>query len=185
MKKQANPQGKGLVPVLDSLADSRARTIIPPKSIDQISSELFTSMFILHSQFSFKPVVGKPYYLYQYRGNFKLSMISPREWGGSDFGQYIGECVLQTDISWTLTLGAEAAKDESFMEYIEQQRKQFDDVMCSAESVDETLPVYLESLPFYQRVFASALANSLKISMEKSGMLGLSYSQVKGLLAKE
>ena len=65
MKKQPNPQGKGLVPILESLAESRALTSIVPKHIEQISSELFTSLFVLHSQFHFKPVVGKHYWLYQ------------------------------------------------------------------------------------------------------------------------
>ena len=57
--KNPNPQGKGLVPVLDSITASRTTVSVPPKHIEQISSELFTSLFVLHSQFQFKPVVGK------------------------------------------------------------------------------------------------------------------------------
>lgn len=60
-----NPQGKGLVPVLESLVQSRALISVVAKHINQISSELFTSMFVLHSQFQFKPVMGKQYWLYQ------------------------------------------------------------------------------------------------------------------------
>ena len=182
-QKNPNPQGKGLVPVMDSLAASRAKISVPPKHIDQITSELFTSLFVLHSQFHFKPVVGKSYYLYRRRANtFHLSMIDPQEWGGTQFGQYIGECVLQQDISWTLTLDAEAGRDEALIGFIKTRRRQLEDAMHEADSVDEVLPVYLESLPFYQRVFASALANSLKVSMQKSGIQGLSYAQAKGLL---
>lgn len=183
VNKQPNPQGKGLVPVMDSLAASRARIDVPPKQIDQISSELFTSLFVLHSKFQFKPVTGKVYYLYRrHKQGFHLSMIAPQEWGGTGFGQFIGECVLQQDITWTLSLDSDAARDKELLALIETQRRQFETAMRDAETVDDVLPVYLESLPFYQRVFASALANSLKQSMQKSGIQGLSYVQARGLL---
>lgn len=183
--KRPNPQGKGLVPVLDSLAESRARIAVPPKHIEQISSELFTSLFVLHSKFQFKPVVGKSYWLYRRQDGFYLSLISAQEWGGAGFGQFIGECVLQADITWTLTLDSKAAQDETLMTLIEDRRRQFELALLAADSIDEVLPVYLESLPFYQRVFASALANSIKVSMYKSGIQGLSYDQAKRLLTKD
>jgi hypothetical protein len=41
------------------------------------------------------------------------------------------------------------------------------------------MPVYLEALPYYSRVLASALAYSLKQSMQKSGILGLSFRQAE------
>jgi hypothetical protein len=44
------------------------------------------------------------------------------------------------------------------------------------------LPVYCASLPYYQRLFASALASSLGISMQLSGIRELRYSDAKGLL---
>lgn len=185
MNKQPNPQGKGLVPVMDSLAESRAIISVPPKQIDQISSELFTSLFVLHSKFQFKPVVGKSYWLYRRDNTFYLSLIAPHEWGGSGFGQYVGECVLQKDITWTLELGSQAANDQGLLELIENRRKEFDQALNSADAVEDVLPVYLASLPFYQRVFASALANSLKLSMYKSGIQGLSYNQATGLLTKK
>lgn len=186
MLKQPNPQGKGLVPVMDSLAASRARIDVPPKHIEQISRELFTSLFVLHSKFQFKPVVGKPYWLYRRRNNaFHLSLIEPEEWGGHEFGQFIGKCVLQQDITWTLSLDAKAAQDRQLLLLIEDQRRQFETAMREAETIDEVLPVYLDSLPFYQRVFASAVANSLKQSMQKSGILGMSYQQARGLLQND
>jgi hypothetical protein len=182
MQKNPNPQGKGLVPVMDSLAQSRASVILPPKHIDQISNELFTSLFILHSHFQFKPVVNRSYWLYRQQNTFKLSLISPREWGSSSFGQYIGECVLQQDITWSLLLDDIAAKDTAFLSYIEAQRQEFDTMLEKADVIDDVLPTYVETLPFYQRLLASALANSLKNSMQKSGIQGLRYHEAKGLL---
>ncbi len=180
--KQANPQGKGLVPVMDSLAASRARVAVPAKQIEQITTELFTSLFVLHSKFSFKPVVGKAYSLYQRGQHFHLSLISPQEWGSNSFGRYVGECVLQQDITWTLTLDAAAARDSDLLRLIEDRRCELEQALHAAEAIDDVLPVYLAALPFYQRVFASALANSLKVSMQKGGIQGLSYVQAKGLL---
>lgn len=183
MNKQANPQGKGLVPVLESLAQSRALISVAPKHIHQISSELFTSLFVLHSQFQFKPVVGKQYWLYQRGSKFQLSLISPMEWGGKGFGLFVGECVLQQDITWSLTLDHEAANNKALMDYIETRRHEFEQALMLADSVDSVLPFYIEGLPFYQRVFASALANSLKKSMIISGIQGLSYSQAQKCLS--
>jgi len=176
---QPNPQGKGLVPVLECLAESRALISVVPKQINQISSELFTSLFVLHSHFQFKPVVGKQYWLYQRAKQFQLSLISPEEWGDKGFGLFVGECILQQDITWTLTLDNNAANDKALMSYIEARRDEFERALISAESVDAVLPFYLAGLPFYQRVYASALANSLKRSMQKSGIHGLSYVQAQ------
>ena len=179
MKKQPNPQGKGLVPLLESLAESRALIPAVAKQINQISSELFTSMFVLHSHFQFKPVVGKSYWLYQRAKQFQLSLISPQEWGNEAFGMFVGECVMQPDITWTLSLDAGAANNDALMAYINTKQTEFEQAMASADSVDSILPFYLEGLPFYQRVFASALANSLKQSMVLSGIQGLSFDQAK------
>jgi hypothetical protein len=111
MNRQPNPQGKGLTPVLDSLTRSRAQRALPAKRVDQISSELFTSLFVLHSDFSFKPVPGRRYCLYRKADRFRLSLIAPQEWGDARFGQYIGECVLQPDLTWTLRFDERAARD--------------------------------------------------------------------------
>jgi hypothetical protein len=183
LKKNPNPQGKGLAPVLESLAESRAMIPAVAKQINQISSELFTSMFVLHSQFQFKPVVGKSYWLYQRENQFQLSLISPQEWGNDAFGLFVGECILQPDITWSLSLDDAAAKNEALMAYIKDKKTEFEQAMQSVESVDSVLPFYLEGFPFYQRIFASALANSLKQSMILSGIQGLSYSEAQKCLS--
>ena len=183
MKKNPNPQGKGLAPVLESLVNSRTLVPAVAKQINQVSSELFTSMFVLHSQFQFKPVAGKSYWLYQRANHFQLSLISPQEWGNDVFGLFVGECVLQPDITWSLLLDPVAVNNKVLMDYIKNRQVEFEQAMQSAESVDQNLPFYLEGLPFYQRVFASALANSLKQSMVLSGIQGLSYDQAQKCLS--
>lgn len=185
MSYSPNPQGKGLVPVLESLASSRAAIAVPPKQIDQISSELFTSLFVLESDFKFKPVVGKSYWLYRKGERFWLSMLAPEEWSAATHGQVIGECTLQEDITWTLTLDDAAAQDTALMNLIQAKKLDFERKLEAAEQVDGVLPVFDESLPFYQRVFASALAHSLRVSMQKSGIEGLSYDEARGLLTDQ
>ena len=182
MNRQPNPQGKGLTPVLDSLTQSRTQLSLPAKRVDQISSELFTSLFVLHSDFAFKPVPGKRYCLYRKSDRFRLSPITPREWGDGRFGQYIGECVLQADLTWTLCFDAHAARDRELLQLIEAKRRAFEGRLRAAETLDSVLPVFDASLPFYRRVYAAALAHSLSVSMRKSGIQGLSYQQARALL---
>ena len=179
-KPNPNPQGKGMVPLMDCLAEARTCVPVPAKSLAQISSELFTSMFVLHSEFSFKPVVGNSYYLYAHGNGFVLSLIAPQEWGGA-YGRFVGTCVLQNDITWTLTMDESALSDAHLMAIIANKRKQFERALEDSRDVESFFPEYLQSLPFYQRVLAWALSGSLRTSLYKSGYKGLSYGKIKAL----
>lgn len=180
--KNPNPQGKGLVPVLAALNDAGRSIVVPPKQVQQVSGELFTSMFVLGSRFGFKPVVGRSYWLYRREGEFELSLLAPEQWSALVYGQYIGVCELHNDLTWTLTLSEGALSDPILMRYIAQRREAFERELQEAASVDDLLPVFKEELPFYQRVFASALAGSLGASMQSAGIRGLSYQEAMGLL---
>lgn len=182
MKTDPNPQGKGLVPILNDVASSRPKIDIRPKKIDQIAGELFTSMFVLESEFAFKPVVGSEYYLYQKDGRFRLSLISPDEWAGELFGRFIGRCVLEQDITWTLEMDERASDDQTLIQFIHEKQLAFETAMESADQLGDMLPVYCASLPYYQRLFASALASSLGLSMELSGIKQMTYSEAKVML---
>ncbi|MDH5326189.1 MAG: DUF2452 domain-containing protein [Gammaproteobacteria bacterium] len=176
-----NPQGKGLVPLLDCLAQARAVTV-PPKGLEQISHELFTSLFVLQSRFAFKPVPGKIYYLYQRANGFALSLIGPQEWGGGGFGLCVGQCMLQNDVTWTLELDPQARENETLMRYIETTRKQFEQALFEAQTLEAALPVHVKTLSFYQRLLAWALAGSLRSSMHQSGLRNLSYAEARKAL---
>lgn len=180
--KTPNPQGKGLVPVLVALSAASYRSIALPKQIEQIAGELFTSMFVLESSFGFKPVPGRVYWLYRGSDRYKLSLLSPEQWSAAVYGQLIGQCVLHADLTWTLELSDGAVNDSEFMAYIAERRRVFGEDLQGAQQIDDILPVFRESLPFYQRVFASAMAGSLSRSMELSGIKGLSYDEARGLL---
>ncbi|MDH3354786.1 MAG: DUF2452 domain-containing protein [Chromatiales bacterium] len=178
-QKSPNPQGKGGTTEIALLSEIRSFAVAPAKTVTQIASELFTALFILGSEFSFKPVVEKSYSLYRKNGRFRLSLISPSEWRCSTFGEYIGQCELQCDMSWSLELSKEAQHDAELMDYIEEKRAAFDQRMEMAQNIEQMLPQYIPTLPYYQRAFASALASSLAISMRKSGIDGLNYQNAK------
>ena len=185
MSKNPNPQGKGLVPVLAALNAAGRPLVVLPKQVQQVSNELFTSLFILESGFGFKPVVGRGYWLYRKDDAFALSLLPPEQWSAFIYGQYVGACELHNDLTWTLTLSDEASADDVLMGYIARRREEFEQVLQAAEQVDDVLPVFKAELPFYQRVFATALASSLGASMQSAGILGLSYDEAIGLLTSE
>ena len=177
--KAANPQGKGVVSVLDSLQQAKKNLYVPAKNIQQISNELFTSLFILNSEIRFKPVKGQTYWLYLKNTQYRLSLIAPEQWSPSQYGRFIGACELQTDLTWTLQLSDDCTNDQAFIKEIAYQREWLEKKMQQAEKIDDVLPVYVETLSFYSRVLASALAYSLGQSMQKSGISGLSLTQVQ------
>lgn len=176
-QKNPNPQGKGLVPVLAALNSANTNVCIVPKHAEQLSAELFTSMFVLESRFGFKPIRGQKYWLYRYGKRFQLSLLSPERWSVPTFDQFIGCCELHDDLVWTLDLSSEAGQDADFLAYIKHRHEQFKQTLQASETLADALPVYVAALPFYQRVFASALASSLGKSLQLSGIAQLTYEQ--------
>lgn len=185
MGKSPNPQGKGQVPVLAAMEQSRAAARgAAPKHIDRISGELFTSLFVLQSEFGFQPVVGKPYFLYRKEGRFRLSPLSPEDWGDERIsGRFIGECELHDDLTWSLALDQAVANDERFMAWLEEQRRVMDSELAAAENLEEAMPGYSRRYRFHQRILTYGLSRSLRASMHQSGIAELTYDEARGLLA--
>ncbi|TVP56140.1 MAG: DUF2452 domain-containing protein [Halomonadaceae bacterium] len=184
MPKNPNPQGKGLAPLMAMLDESRgASQLAAPKTLREISVELFTSLFVLESDFRFRPVPGNGYWLYRKQGRFRLSPIGPHEWDPRVYGRYVGHCELQQDLTWTLELCPEAAQDQPLMALIEERRRVFAKQLQQAPTLAQALPGYQDAMPFNQRMFAFGLAHSLRTSMELSGIAALNYEEAMGLLA--
>jgi len=176
---QPNPQGKGLSTISGFLATINQRSNAPAKHIHQITDELFTSMFILHSTFKFKPVIGKNYWLYKSPNTFRLSLVSPDEWKNNSFGEYIGRCELHLDITWSLELSEQASSDTEFLQFIETKRLELEHRIQQTERLIDILPGYQQHLPFYQRAYSSALSHSLGISMQKTGIALLNQEMAR------
>lgn len=60
------------------------------------------SMMIYNAKISFKPNIGQTYYLYEKNdGSFLLSLISPKEWGGTGpFKKFVAAVQLLADHTW-------------------------------------------------------------------------------------
>ncbi len=180
--KNPNPQGKGLVPVLQVVQQHAQRLSVPPKPLAQIEMELFTSLFVLQSEIRFNPVVGRRYWLYARESGYRLSLVAPDEWHRALPQRCIGSCTLQDDRTWTLELAPEVAGDEVFMALIEAQRTSLHAALERAERVEDVLPVYSASLGYHGRILAFILGKSLRGSMQLAGIAALPYRQAAGLL---
>lgn len=183
MPRNPNPQGKGLVPVLQGLQNQWQQPVLLPKQIDQIEMELFTSLFVLQSEFKFKPVPGKSYFMYDTGTGYKLLLVAPHEWHTPYPGRYVGECVLQQDRTWTLLLDPALADDAMFMQRIDKLRGKLVSALEKAEKIEDVLPAFEDSLGYYGRITAFILGKSLLASMQLSGINALDYKAAKGLLA--
>ncbi|HTQ99493.1 MAG TPA: DUF2452 domain-containing protein [Candidatus Acidoferrum sp.] len=185
MKKNPNPQGKGLVPVLQGVQQHAQRLAVPPKPLQQIEMELFTSLFVLQSEIRFNPVVGRAYWLYRRDDGYRLSLVAPDEWHRPLAQCYIGRCELQTDRTWTLELSAEASADESFMAMIERQRAMLHAALEAAERVEDVLPVFAPALNYHGRILAFILGKSLRSSMQLAGIAALPFREAAAVLPED
>ena len=185
MPRHPNPQGKGLVPVLQGLQQHWLRHVLLPKQIDQIEMELFTSLFVLQSELKFNPVPGKSYWMYETAAGYRLLLVAPHEWHTPYPGRCVGECTLQIDRTWNLVLAAELATDTEFMQRIETQREKLLNTLEKAQKVEDILPAFEGSLGYYGRLMAFILGKSLLTSMQLSGIRELDYKAAKGLLGSK
>lgn len=176
MPSNPNPQGKGLVPLLQGLAQARQPLPVLPKQIEQIELELFTSLFVLQGELKFRPVPGQSYWMYRTISGYRLLMIGPDEWHKPYPGRCIGECILQADGTWTLRLQAELASDTDFQREVEARRQKLHAALTSAARVEDVLPVHESSLGYQGRVLAFLLGKSLLTSMQLAGIQSLDYS---------
>lgn len=162
--KAPNPQGKGLVGVLQAI-DDRKRNImqISSASVPAILRDYALSRLILCADFHFKPVVNTPYHLYLKDQALKLSLIAPDEWSPDRYGVYIGQCWLDDSLFWRMhgaTLAPEAL--EQLSQVVGSLRYSLLSDFDQEKALRDTLPYYDERLPFHRRVLANALASQIQ-----------------------
>jgi hypothetical protein len=170
---QGNPQGKGLVPVLDAWRSTRPAQVTA-KTPRQVLADYFTTLLVLSAEFGFKPVVGTPYHLYLRAGRWRLSLVSPAEWRERAPGPCLGVCTLQVDMTWALELAPEASGNPELMDALESFREGFISLLDSDATLEASLPFYVRDLPYYQRLLASGMASSLRQTLEIAGLTGTS-----------
>lgn len=181
LRAGGNPEGKGLSGLLRDWQQSRPRGVVA-KPRRQILAEFFTSMLVLSAKFKYRPVVGTPNYLYWMNGEWLLSLISPQEWSAERRAGFAGTCVLQLDRTWTIAPSQVLAKKGAVSDAIANFYTAFAEIMNTDLALEDILPVYVGSLPYYQRLNASALGASLRGTMVRGDQLSISGRDWHGQL---
>lgn len=160
-KVSGNPEGKGLNGFLLDWHRSEPRSVVA-KPPHQILAELFTSMLVLSAAFKYRPAVGVVNYLYWIDDEWTLSLVAPDEWSEKRRKGFVGTCVLQRDMTWTITPSDRITKDEAVSNAIGRFYDAFAEKLDTDLTLEEILPFYVSEFPYYQRLLASGLSRSVR-----------------------
>ena len=177
-RKNPNPQGKGLVPVLAHWRETRPSGVAA-KGPGQLLLDWFNSALVLSAQFRFRPVPGRDYYLYLRDGDWRLSLIAPEEWGTRQFGDCLGCCRLQSDMTWSIAPREDLRQYPALSQALARLAESFLSSLDSDDLVEENLPAYRRELPYFQRLLATGLGTSLQESLRRAGSEGVTARQLR------
>ena len=168
-KSGGNPEGKGTHAFL---ADWHATTPrgVAAKPQRQVLVELFTSMLVLSAGFKYQPVAGASNYLYWIDGQWSLSLVAPWEWSDARRAGFVGTCVLQRDMTWTIDPSGRLHEDGPVAGAVRGFFEGFVRMLDADLTLEEILPTYVARLPYYQRLHASAMSRSLAIRCRSSSV---------------
>ena len=182
-KADGNPEGKGLNGFLLDWYQSEPRGVVA-KPRRQVLAELFTSMLVLSATFKYRPVVGAANYLYWINGEWCLSLIAPDEWSQERRAGFAGACVLQRDMTWTIAPSDLLAEDNSMSNAIGRFYDAFAETLDTELTLEEILPFYASRMPYYQRLYASALSRSVRAAVTLGDQASSSCRQWHMLLPR-
>jgi hypothetical protein len=164
LKTDGNPEGKGLDRFMRDRNQSMPRDVVA-KPRRRLLSELFASMLVLSAEFKFRPVMGTATFLYWVNDAWSLSLIAPDEWSYERRDGFAGACVLQRDMTWKITPSDRLSEENPVSEAIGRFYDAFVEMLDTDLSLEEILPFYVGNLPYYQRLYASALSRSVYFSV--------------------
>jgi hypothetical protein len=163
-KADGNIDGKGLNGFLLDWYRTEPRGVVA-KPQRQVLAEFFTSMLVLSAKFKYKPATGGPNYLYWVGGEWSLSLIAPDEWSDQRRAGFAGTCVLQRDMTWTITPSEQLAEENAVSDAIGRFYDAFAESLDTDLTLEEILPFYAGKMPYYQRLYASALSRSIRATV--------------------
>lgn len=166
---RANPQGKGLVPLLEAWHSAQP-VAVKAKSEQHILADYFTSLLVLSAEFAFKPRPGVRYHLYLATQGWQLSLISPNEWGSRIPGPYLGRARLRADMTWQIEVDAAIDAESDMAEALDAFQEGFRSLVAREGTLEANLPFYRRELPYYRRLAAAGLSSSLARSVALSGL---------------
>ena len=167
-KLSGNPEGKGLNGFLLDWYRSEPRAVTA-KPQRQLLAEYFTSMLILSARFKYKPAIGVENFLYFVDDQWSLSLISPVQWSAERRRGFVGSCILQQDMTWTITPAELLGDDNSVADALGRFYDAFAESLDTDMTLEEILPFYAEKLPYYQRLYANALSRSIRTTVTLGG----------------
>lgn len=176
-----NPEGKGLNGFLLDWYQSEPRGVVA-KPGRQVLAELFTSMLVLSANFKFRPAIGVATYLYWINDEWSLSLIAPHEWSDARRSAFAGQCELQRDMTWTIAPSDRLAESNPVSHAVGEFFDTFARTLDTELELEEILPFYVGRLPYYQRLYASALSRSVRAAVILGGQTNTSCRQWNLLL---
>ena len=171
-KSDGNPEGKGAHAFLADWQATAPRGVVA-KPERQVLAELFTSMLVLSAAFKYQPVPGRANYLYWTDGQWSLSLIAPWEWSDKRRAGFVGTCILQRDMIWTIDPSDRLLDDTPVAGAIRRFLQGFVRMLDTDLTLEEILPTYVAGIPYYQRLYASAMSRSLHASMALGDQVSL------------
>jgi hypothetical protein len=180
-KAEGNPEGKGVNGfLLDWYATTPRGVVAKPDR--QVLAELFTSMLVLSATFKYRPAPGCPNFLYWIDGDWSLSLIEPGAWSDDRKAGFVGTCVLQLDMTWTITPSGQLADSALLQDAVRQFYLGFAEMLDTDLKLEELLPFYARRVAYYPRLLANALSRSVSASNQHGGRDGISSRQWSALL---
>ena len=168
-----NPDGKGANGFMLDWYRTEPRGLVA-KPQRQVLAEFFTSMLVLSARFKYKPAVGVENFLYRVDDEWKLSLIAPNQWSDRHRSGFVGTCVLQPDMTWTIEPSEQLSEPGPLAEAVGQFFDAFAETMDTDLTLEEILPFYVRRLPYWQRLHASALSRSIRGTAKLSGRSAIS-----------
>ncbi len=159
-----NPDGKSSNQFMMDWFKTEPRGVVA-KPQQQVLAEFFTSMLVLSAEFKYEPTIGVANYLYFVRDSWQLSLISPEEWNDERREGFIGTCVLQHDMTWTIEPSQRLSEDGPVADAVRRFFDAFAEKMDTDLTLEEILPYCVQKLPYYQRLFANALSRSIRAAV--------------------
>ena len=163
-KTDGNPEGKGVNGFMRDWEVTEPRAVVA-KPQPRVLLDLFLSMLVLSASFKYRPAPGVVNYLYWIDGQWSLSLIAPYEWSQRQRDGYVGMCVLQSDMTWTITPSEELGGNRPVAAAVSRFYAAFAKMLNTDLTLEEVLPFYAPKLAYYQRLYASALSRSVRSTL--------------------
>ncbi len=139
-------------------------------------------MLVLSAAFKYRPAVGATNYLYWINGKWYLSLIAPHEWSNARRAGFAGRCVLQRDMTWTIAPSDQLAENNPVSDAIGRYYDAFAKMLDTDLALEEILPFHVGRLPYYQRLYSSALSRSVRAAVTLDNQASTSCRQWQMLL---